>query len=78
VEEKHRNVVGGFQNTLQSCFELGSYILVLTLPHPNQFIILAVVSYLMVVGAALLFSLFVYMNENEVRRRRSGGKGEER
>jgi len=58
VEEEERNVVGGFQTTLQSVFEMAAYVLVLLFPTPAQFHILAAVSYLMVVIGALSFTSF--------------------
>lgn len=60
VEEKERGVVGGFQRTIESLFELASYILVLFLPHPNQFPLLADISYLETLGAALVFTCFAF------------------
>eukprot|EP00952_Eustigmatos_sp_NYUAD-ZCMA_P009879 40731-Eustigmatos_ZCMA.PRE.1 len=59
VAERDRNVVGGFQNTLQSIFELVSFIMVFCLSRPDQFGISALVSYCMTVGAAVVYSAFV-------------------
>lgn len=58
VEENARGVVGGFQRTLESVFELLSYCLVLWRPHPEQFPSLAAISYIQVIAAASLFTLF--------------------
>jgi hypothetical protein len=58
VEEKVRGVVGGFQRTLESVFQLLSYCLVLWRPHPEQFPSLAAISYFQVVAAGLVFTLF--------------------
>lgn len=46
------------QRTLESLFELASFIMVLLYPRPEQFPTLSALSYLMVVGAALVFSTF--------------------
>ena len=58
VEEQYRGVVGGFQRTLESLFEMASYVLVLWLPHPEQFPTLAAISYLQTVAAGVAFSIF--------------------
>lgn len=58
VEEKERGVVGGFQRTLESLFELSSFLLVLLMPQPSEFPILAGISYLMTLSAATVFSIF--------------------
>ena len=58
VEEKVRGVVGGFQRTLESMFQLLSYCLVLWRPHPEQFPSLAAISYFQVVAAGLVFTWF--------------------
>lgn len=48
----------GVQRTLESLFELASFLLVLAYPRPEQFPTLSALSYLMVVGAAVVFSAF--------------------
>lgn len=58
VEEKARAVVGGVQRALESTFELASFVLVLCYPRPAQFPILSAASFLMVLGAALVFTAF--------------------
>ena len=58
VEESERGVVGGFQRTVESLFELASFVLVLLMPNPRQFATLACISYSMTLGAAMLFSFF--------------------
>lgn len=50
--------MGGFQRTLESLFELASFFLVLVLPRPTEFPILALISYFQTLGAALVFSVF--------------------
>lgn len=58
VEEQERAVVGGVQRTLESLFELASFLIVLVFPRPEQFPTLSSISYLMVLGAAVVFSSF--------------------
>jgi iron-regulated transporter 1 len=58
VDEESRGVVGGFQRTLESMFELLMYFLVLWRPRPDQFPSSAALSYIAVVAAALIFSFF--------------------
>ena len=80
VEEKVRGVVGGFQRTLESVFELLSYCLVLWRPHPDEFPSLAAISYFQVVAAGLVFTLFACRTHGEIAgldpERGVGGNGE--
>jgi len=80
VEEKVRGVVGGFQRTLESVFELLSYCLVLWRPHPEEFPSLAAISYFQVVAAGLVFTLFACRTHGEIAgldpERGVGGNGE--
>lgn len=46
------------QRTLESLFELASFLLVLLYPRPEQFPTLSALSYLVVLGAAVVFSSF--------------------
>lgn len=74
VEEGERNVVAGFQRTLESVFELTSFLLVLCLPKPSQFPLQAAVSSAMVLGAALLYTTWTMRLYAMLRRRRDSGK----
>lgn len=59
MEEEDCQSVDGIQDTLQTLFELGSYVMVVCFPRLDQFNTLAMVSYAVAVGAASLFTLFV-------------------
>ncbi len=58
TEEENRGVVSGFQKTLESMFELASYVLAFIYSTPDQFPYICVISWSMTGFAALLFTAF--------------------
>lgn len=69
VDEPDRNVVGGFQRTLEALFELAGFAMVFVLPAPSQFPIQTIISYVMVFSAATLFSCWTIQLQQAARSR---------
>ena len=60
VPESDRGVVGGVQNSLQSCMDLLGYVMGMIVSDPKDFGVLILASFLSVSCAALLYSLHTY------------------
>lgn len=60
VPESDRGVVGGVQNSLQSCMDLLGYVMGMIVSDPKDFGVLVLASFLSVSCAALLYSLHTY------------------
>ncbi|KAM3212431.1 hypothetical protein ACQJBY_065474 [Aegilops geniculata] len=60
VPDSDRCVVGGVQNSLQSMFDLLTYIMGIIVSDPKDFSELIVLSFLLVTCAALMYTLHVY------------------
>lgn len=60
IPESDRGVVGGVQNSLQSCMDLLSYVMGIIVSNPQDFGVLILASFLSVTCAALLYCLHTY------------------
>ncbi|KAK1603371.1 hypothetical protein QYE76_059186 [Lolium multiflorum] len=60
VPDPDRCVVGGVQNSLQSIFDLLTYIMGIIISDPRDFSELIVMSFFLVTCAALVYTLHVY------------------
>lgn len=60
IPESDRGVVGGVQNSLQSCMDLLSYVMGIIVSNPKDFGVLIMVSFLPVTCAALVYSVHTY------------------
>ncbi|KAF7096750.1 hypothetical protein CFC21_098647 [Triticum aestivum] len=60
VPDSDRCIVGGVQNSLQSMFDLLTYIMGIIVSDPKDFSELIVLSFLLVTCAALMYTLHVY------------------
>ncbi|KAK3133932.1 hypothetical protein QOZ80_6AG0542900 [Eleusine coracana subsp. coracana] len=60
VPESERCVVGGVQNSLQSVFDLLTYIMGIVISDPRDFSQLVVLSFFLVTSAAAMYTMHVY------------------
>ncbi|XP_072960563.1 solute carrier family 40 member 1-like isoform X3 [Typha angustifolia] len=60
IPESDRCIVGGVQNSLQSMFDLMTYIMGIIISDPKDFDQLVILSFFLVTSAALIYTLHVY------------------
>ncbi|XP_020085847.1 solute carrier family 40 member 1-like isoform X1 [Ananas comosus] len=60
VRDSDRCIVGGVQNSLQSMFDLLTYIMGMVISDPKDFGLLVIISFFLVTSAALIYTFHVY------------------